>query len=192
MYAVLAEDDSDADSIASIIRLIKKDQGVKVLRKGYGGAGDLLKNGHAQIKAFKDARNCSQFVICYDSDGDDPELRKRKVIDQIIKPSGVAGNYCALVPVQELESWFLSDLNAVKKIFKNFDASREIHHPEGVVNAKETLKHHLKGLKPVPKYVNGIHNPQIAGALDVNVVLRKCRSFSPLFDLVMHGRGNVH
>lgn len=34
MYAVLAEDESDADSIASIIKLIKKDNSVRVLKKG--------------------------------------------------------------------------------------------------------------------------------------------------------------
>lgn len=192
MYAVLAEDESDADSIASIIKLIKKDNSVRVLKKGYGGSGELLKNGYAQIKLFNDARDCNQFVICYDSDGDDPEERKNQIINRIIKPSGVTANYCALVPVQELEAWFLSDLNAVKNIFRNLNLNPDYPQPELLNNPKEILRHRLKGLKPVPKYVNGIHNPQIASSLDIDVVLRKCRSFSPLFDLVMHGRGNVH
>lgn len=118
--------------------------------------------------------------------------RKNQIINRIIKPSGVTANYCALVPVQELEAWFLSDLNAVKKIFRNLNLNPDYPQPELLNNPKEILRHRLKGLKPVPKYVNGIHNPQIASSLDIDVVLRKCRSFSPLFDLVMHGRGNVH
>ncbi|WP_313603948.1 DUF4276 family protein [Comamonas jiangduensis] len=192
MYAVLAEDESDASSIASIIRLIKNDTRIPVWKKGFGGSGELLKNGYAQIKAYNKAKNCDQFIICYDSDGDDPDARKNQIIERIIKPSGVAANYCALVPVQELEAWFLSDLNAVKKIFRNLELNPEYPQPESLVDPKEILRHRLKGLKPVPRYVNGIHNPQIASALDVSVVLRKCRSFSPLFELVMHGRGNVH
>lgn len=191
MYAVLAEDISDADSIASIIRLIKNDKKISVLKQGYGGSGDLLKKGSAQIKAFNSARDCDQFVICYDSDGEDLYKRKQDIIDKIIKPSGVKANYCALVPVQELEAWFLADLNAVKSVFRRFDIAPEYPNPELLKSPKELLKHRLKGLKPIPKYVNSIHNPKIAENLDLRAVLNKCPSFKPLFNLVMHGKGNV-
>lgn len=191
MYAVLAEDISDAEIIASIIKSIKKDDSITVYRKGYGGAGDLFKQGAAQIQAYKEAKNIRNFIICYDSDGDCPEGRKKKIIDEIVHPSGVQGKFCAVVPIQEIESWFLSDLAAIKKVFGSFEVKREIHNPEGIQSPKEYLHGEIKKLKPMPKFIHSSHSPKIAGNLDFELVKRKCDSFEPLYQFLKHRKSNV-
>lgn len=191
-FAVLAEDISDADSIASIIKLIKNDKNLTVYKKGYGGAGNLFKHGAAQIKAYNLAKDCSKFIVCYDSDGEDVEIRRKRIINEIINPANVEASYCALVPVQEIEAWFLSDFDAIRAVFGGFRNIKAIPNPEHLKDPKEHLRHHLKNIKPSPKYVNSLHNPQIAAKLNLDLVLRKCSSFAPLFELVKNGKSNLH
>ena len=191
MYAVLAEDISDADVISAIIKAIKNDLSVTVLKKGYGGAGQLFKQGSEQIRAFRNAKACRKFIVCYDSDGFNAAERKDRIIKEIIRPSGVEANFCALVPIQEIEAWFLSDLSAVKKVFPRFDSTNSVVNPESVLDPKEYLRRNIGKLEPRPKYVNAIHSPQIAAKLNFPLVKAKCKSFEPLFDFVSDGKANV-
>jgi hypothetical protein len=63
-FAVLAEDDSDAQSLAILVKRISKLPNAKIFRKGFKGCGDLRKN-NTQVINFIDMakleRKCASF-----------------------------------------------------------------------------------------------------------------------------------
>lgn len=190
MYGVIGEDRSDVETLEQLIRRIANDQSLKIQKKGYSGCDEMLLKGARQLKAFRDLR-CSRFVICFDSDEEDPENRKQTIIERIIRPSQVDGIFCALVPVKEIEAWILADLPSVTKIFPGWRPSEPIKSPEREPKPKETLIRLSRTDKLKPRYDHVLHNPKIAKYLNLEEVRKRCPSFAPLLEIVRNGAGNV-
>jgi hypothetical protein len=189
MYGVLGEDKTDIEVIKVLIRRISKIENMKVLQRPYGGCGDLIKNGHKDIKTLKDL-GCSRIIICYDSDKISPQKRYQEVVDEIISRSGVSVKYCVLVPVQEIEAWLLSDTSAVSKVISSVKITRKFASPENENNPKELLERLCRKPDSKPRYANTLHNKGIAEHLDLELLARTCPSSLPLFNIVLNGQPN--
>ena len=190
MYAVIAEDKSDVETLVTLIRSIAGDSSIPVKGKGYSGCAEMLRKGANQMRAFGNTGECSRFVVCYDSDRADPEVRKQELIDRVITPSGVDAVICALVPIQEIEAWILADIGSVTNIIKGWAPKNVIGNPENIDDPKEYLER-LSREHQKPRYSHATHNPRIAKYLDIQTVYDKCQSFRPLYSIVRDGQGNV-
>jgi len=188
MYAVLAEDESDVATLVVLIRRLAEDDRVPIRGRGFGGGGDLLKYGARELGLY--ARFARRFVVCHDCDTADYVERTRKLIDKVIKPSGVDGQFCALVPVRTIEAWIVADLEAVKKVLTGWGGAKPVGNPEGVDNPKLLLDRLTRKDGVKPRYVNAIHNQRIAAHLDLQRIRASCPSFEPLHSLVTKGVGN--
>jgi hypothetical protein len=133
---------------------------------------------------------CKRFIICYDADGPDPRVRQQEVLSRIINPSGLSRSDClALVPVQEIEAWILADVHqAVPHVIPSWRPG-EVSNPEGIASPKEYLARSSRGSNQKPRYADTVHNPRVAGFLDIRTVERKCKSFRPLIQFVVDTRG---
>lgn len=191
MFAVLGEDESDTEALACLIRRIKNNNSLQVLKKGCSGCGELFKKGPAQIKAFHSAKSCGKFVICYDSDGSDAEARRQRIARELIRPSGVTAKFCAVVPVQELEAWFLADLSAIQAVLTGFRPNTSYERPESIADPKEHLNRITRIGNSRPRYSNALHNPHFAKHLNIAEVSRKCPSFVPFYRFIHHGECNT-
>jgi hypothetical protein len=189
MYGVLGEDRSDADMLKELIFSLAGDRSLTIKTKGYSSCGELLTKGARQVAMFREL-GCNKFVICYDSDRDNPDNRKASIINRIIRPSMTNGVFCALVPIQEIEAWILADLPAVSNIITGWIPTRNILHPEEENDPKEFLEK-LSRKNQRPRYSHATHNPRIAKYLNLAIVEAKCPSFRPLVDIVRSGLGNV-
>ncbi|MBD8654738.1 DUF4276 family protein [Oxalobacteraceae sp. CFBP 13730] len=189
MFGILGEDISDVAVIDVLIKKIANNQSLRTRPKGYSGCGELLSKGARGIKALNDV-GFSKFIICYDADKGDPARKYDEVVQKIIKPSGVASSFCAIVPTQEIESWLLSDLSAIKKIFSSFKFDREYSHPESQDDPKEHLEKILRKANNKPCYISTAHNSKIAAHVDLINLVEKCPSSIPLFDFIQTGNGN--
>lgn len=189
MYGILGEDDSDIQVLQKLIRRISKNERTRIKDKAYSGCGDLLSKGARGIQALSDL-GISKFIICYDSDRANPNDRFNEIAKRIIKPSGVKSTFCTLIPVQEIESWFLSDLDAVKKIFDSFKSDKNFANPENQNDPKQMLEKLLRREDNKPRYSGSIHNPQIAEHINLEKLVMKCPSSLPLFELILNGNGN--
>lgn len=190
MFAVLAEGDSDFETLAVIIKRIYAQLNPEAPRfrvggKGFGGGAKLLKNGGGLLKSMHETGNWSRYVICHDADDQEPEERKAQVIEKIIRPARLDCNACALVPVRELESWILADINCLSKVFGKWRNVKDIQSPESIESPKEYLEHLCQN-NGSPKYSEAF-NYRIAEFLDFDKVLKKCPSFSPLVDIIKIG-----
>ena len=190
MYAIIAEDKSDVETLKNLIRLIAGDQSIPVKGKGYGGCAEMLRKGANQLRTFNETGDFYRFVVCYDSDRQSPEERRKELVEKIILPSSVTAPICALIPIQEIEAWILADINAVTKVITGWVPDKNINNPEGINDPKEYLERMSRNNQR-PRYVHAVHNPTIAKHLDVKKIYTKCSSFRPLFHLVTDGEGNI-
>jgi Domain of unknown function (DUF4276) len=190
LYAIIAEDKSDVETLTALIRLIAGSQSISIKGKGYGGCAEMLRKGARQIQAFHDTGSCQRFVVCYDSDKASPDVRRQELIDKVIVPSNVIAPMCALIPIQEIEAWILADIKAVTKIITGWVPDKYVENPEGIVDPKEYLEK-MSRQNQRPRYSHAVHNAKIARHLDLDQVRNKCPSFLPLYEIVKRGVGNV-
>ncbi|WP_436629224.1 DUF4276 family protein [Herbaspirillum rubrisubalbicans] len=190
MYGIIGEDSSDVEMLVEIVKRLSGDERLSVKRQGFSGSGELFKKGKLTLQTFSRLR-CSRFIVVYDSDGDSPDVRKRRIVEEIVNRSGVEGEFCALIPTQEIEAWILADIECVSRHFPGWRPTREFRNPENISNPKELLRSLSREGAAKPRYSNATHNPVLARYLDLDLVFSRCPSFHPLRTLVAEGKGNV-
>jgi hypothetical protein len=182
MIAVLAEDRTDAESLATIVRRIQGNPRATVLKKGFSGGGELCRKGASFVRTFAD-RGASRFVLCHDADGPDPEPARLKVKAAVVDQSEHAPSCCIVVPVQELEAWFIADELALTRTIPSLTI-RVVPNPESIESPKEWLVRESRQGRSRPLYAPQTFNPKVAEHIDLEKVARKCPSFRPLLDFV--------
>lgn len=184
MFAIIAEDTSDALTLQVIVRRLSQYSTMPIRSKGYGGCGLMLRKGGKQLRLFS-KMGCKRFIICYDADGPSGEPHKQRIFNDIVIPSGLSQSIClALVPVQEIEAWILADLHqAMPKLIPSWKPS-EVHQPETIDSPKEYLTRLSRGHNKKPRYDHKTHNAIAARYLEIATLRIKCLSFRPLFNFV--------
>ena len=182
MYGIIGEDASDVNVLKVLVRRLRQDAGVPIKVKGYAGCGEMLRKGVAQLCAFADL-GCTRFIICHDADGPDPAERFHRVNQELVRPAGIAGRCCVVIPVQELEAWILADIQAVTNVFASWHPE-SVANPESIQSPKEHLERLSRALNLRPRYSHATHNERVAKYLDLAMVKRKCPSFRPLQEFV--------
>src|SRR5262245_36577619 len=107
MFAILAEDDSDADALTHIVRRHYNNDSLPVKKKGYDGCGGLCSKGARDIRAWR-VQGIKRFVVCHDADSNPPSDIREKVLKAVVRPSGAEQESCITVPVQEIEAWLIA------------------------------------------------------------------------------------
>jgi hypothetical protein len=190
MFGVIGEDRSDVSTLKVLIRRLADDESLSVRGRGYEGASQMLRKGGKQLEMFANTYNCRRFIICYDSDSAAPADRYEEVKEKILRKCAAPGSYSIIVPVQELESWILADIQAVSNVFKGWTPT-EIASPERIDSPKEELERLSRAADRRPRYSHALHNEKVARYLDLQKVARKCPSFRPLLNFVVHGEPNA-
>jgi hypothetical protein len=175
VYGLIAEDDSDVEMLTVLIRRLAYNSSLPVNKKGYAGCGQMLRKGAARLRLLADL-GCTRFVVCYDADGPSGTARQQELTDQVLTPSGLPRRDClALVPVQEIESWILADVDrAVPHAISSWRPD-PIASPERIPSPKEELMRMSRDSRRRPRYAYTTHNGQVAKYLDLVRVSKKCR-----------------
>lgn len=187
MIGVFAEDDSDFQVLKILIRRLLNKEQFKVVGKGYTGHGELFKDAPKEIQRLSRI-NVRKFVVCTDSDGKCPDKLKNSIHENVFSPSGCGIAWtefaCALVPVQEIEAWMLSDEVALSKVCKGWRPVG-IPNPESIASPKEYLCRLSRASNRRPRYVPAIDNPRTANYLNLSTVAQKCASFRTLREFII-------
>ena len=173
--AILAEDRSDAETLAQLVKRHLNDDRLSIAKKGYGGCSAMVSKGARDIKAWSEL-GVSRFIICHDSDDISPADVREKVMDKIVRPSGAKAGCCVVVPVQEIEAWIIADNDAVTKVIPTFSFKSESS-PEKISSPKEWLVKKSKASNGKPLYSPVTFNESVAKYLRLDVVAKKCPSF---------------
>jgi hypothetical protein len=185
MYGVIGEDKSDVATLKVLIKRLAKNESLSVKTKGYSGCAEMLRKGAKQFHAWAGI-SVTKFIVCYDADKDPPNQRFKVAFDQILDEATASGEYCIVIPVQELEAWILADIAAVKNVFTSWSPQTQIVTPENIVDPKEHLEKLSRMQNNRPRYIHAVHNEVLARHLDLKVVAQKCISFTPLRDFVVN------
>ena len=175
MFAVLAEDPSDADALVALVKSITGRTNLKVHKKGFGGCGQLCRKAPSYIKLFAD-QGATRFVICHDSDGLDPRDIRAKV-EAVIKTKGCSSyKHAVVVPVEEIEAWMIADEDAITAVIPSLKI-KAVKKPESIQSPKEWLVRESNKGRSTPLYVPAIHNAQVAAHINLAKLEKKCPSF---------------
>lgn len=181
-YGVLAEADSDANTIAVIVRRLTLRDNLPIAREVFNGKSLLFKKGAAALRVLA-MRGVAKAIVCVDADGPtDADVRNR-IEREIIRASSVEFPAAAIVPVQEIEAWILADIVSVQRIFTSWRPKAE-QNPEAIASPKERLVSLSRDQRARPRFDPKVHNEQIARYLDLEVVARRCPSFRRLVAFV--------
>jgi len=180
MFAVLAEDDSDAEVLYHIIKQYYNDERLTVKTKGYQGGPGLCKDGARDIDVWLN-RGIKFFVVCHDADTKNPHEVREEVARKVLKSANARSCSCVIVPVQEIEAWLIADEQAINRAIPSFRFKGH-DHPESISSPKEWLVNESKKRSSKPLYAPTIFNPKVAKHLRHNVVARKCPSFKVFTD----------
>lgn len=183
MYAILAEDSSDAETLRVLVRRLAGNPKLPIKSKDFDGCSALLRKASRELELFH-RLGCRRFVVCADSDSHDPGPRLKE-LEEAVHGCGVAP-VCLVVPVQELEAWILADVQAVRKVITSWidDKALDFPNPEGIKDPKEHLERTIRNKTARPPYSHATHNPRVADHLNLEQLKRKCPSFRRLADFV--------
>lgn len=179
MLGILGESSSDVDVLTTLVRRDLRTPGLPIKgHRSIDGCGDLRNRGSRILKLLGQL-GCDRFVVCHDSDENDPLAIASLVQRQVTDPVKLTSRCCIVVPVREIESWIIADEAAVKAKMPTF-AFRGHARPETLVDPKGWLESESRRVGGKPLYNPRTFNARIAEAIDTDVVFRKCQSYRPL------------
>ncbi len=177
---IIAEDESDIDTL---VALAKRIANVAFHVKPYAakGSGKLKTKCKAIVERWMES-DTAHIVICHDLDSGDANSLKRlkEELESKVRhiPKRQRDCICIVIPVQEIEAWFLADVELLKKRFKDIRISDALN-PEAIASPKEYIEKASRDSKARPRYIHNIHNPELACKLDIGKVHLKCPAFRP-------------
>jgi hypothetical protein len=178
---IIAEDDSDVDAAKVLIRRVAETSSIGVKRFVGQGCGKIKRKCLSWATTLK-SKGCQYLILIHDLDRNDLQ-QLRDHLEAAISPSPIA-TYLICIPVEEMEAWWLSDPQAIKKALNLKVAPKVTVHPQLIASPKEHIAELVRTCsKKTKMYLNTKHNEKIAEHLDLSKA-RKCDSFEPFFNFV--------
>jgi hypothetical protein len=92
-----------------------------------------------------------------------------------------ARNKFVCIPIEEIEGWFLADLEGIKEVFKLKRIPKINGNPENIGSPKEKLENLIMQCSNKSKiYLNTKHNDLLSAKLDLDKISKSCNSFKKL------------
>jgi hypothetical protein len=175
---LIAEDESDIETLKELLRRITGKANIGFKNFVGRGCGKIKRKSDDWAKQLKD-RGCQVLILVHDLDRNNfTELYTS--IENNLKPFLIKETFIS-IPIEEMESWFLSDGKGVKAALNLKKEIKAYHNPETVKSPKEVLGKEIeKASNDTKIYLNTKHNVLIAQHLDIDKVKAKCESFKKL------------
>lgn len=173
---IIAEDDSDVEVVREITLALLRTNAIGFKRFVGGGCGKLARKCGAWARILVE-QGCASIIVVHDLDMND-ESQLRSDLTAAVSPAN-ARDSVVLIPRREIEAWLLYDAAAIAAAFRETGRAHLPGNPETLPNPKKHLRD-LIWRKYRKRYLNTVHNAQIAKRIDVSR-LKKSRSFAPHF-----------
>ncbi|RYF19782.1 MAG: DUF4276 family protein [Flavobacteriales bacterium] len=175
---IIAEDLSDIEASKLLIkRIIQKD---RMPFKHYtgDGCGKIMRKA-LDWSNLLHQRGCDLLVLIHDLDRN--HLLKLKGDLQAVLKSSKMQNKLICIPTEEMEAWFLSDMDGLRTAMSLKRTPKAFTNPENVPSPKEKLGEivYLCSNKE-RSYLNTKHNSKLALSLSIDLMKTKCPSFNEL------------
>lgn len=171
----IAEDESDIDVLKILAAKILSKK-ISVSHFVGKGCGKISVKAVAWCKNLK-TKGCMKVMLVHDLDRNNgAELRQK--LEGILQ-NAPQTKKAVVIPTEELEAWLLSDEVAIAKAMKLKKPLKAILQPEKTVSPKEHIGKLVYAASDKKiNYVNTVHNRLIAQATNIDLIRKKCPSFS--------------
>ncbi|NOU41732.1 MAG: DUF4276 family protein [Methylotenera sp.] len=170
---IIAEDVSDVEIITEFLCKYMQKNKFSIKKFTGNGCGKLRNKCDSWASSlFKSG--CDHVIVFHDLDRND-EKKLRKLLMEKVSTEKYP-NSLIVIPIEEMEAWLLTDVEAIKQVFSLSKAPSEMHDCESVSSPKEHLEAMVWKISK-KRYVNTIHNKKIAQLTSLDNLL-KCQSFS--------------
>lgn len=179
---LIVEDNSDFDAFRIIIqRIIKKDN-LKFRKAISCGCGKLRRKAASYAENLCQ-KGCNMIILVHDLDRNNHDELYKDLINKM--SNCPTRNNMVCIPIEEVEAWFLSDPNAIKKTF-NLPKTPSISGlPETIQSPKEKIESIVKvNTNNTKLYLNTKHNSILAQNVSLELIESKCGSFKSLCDFI--------
>lgn len=188
MIGVIAEDMTDCDTIATLIRRVATAAGAthlpRVKKRAKKGCARVRRKAKSALMELATS-GCVSVVIVHDLDRNpnngnrNDEKALNAALSAIPVPSGISRLVC--IPIEELEAWFWCDEKVVKLVGRG--KGKVCVNPHQIKQPKERLIRLSIAANGKPRY-STLDNPHLAEKLDLDNCARRCRAFQQLSDFV--------
>lgn len=178
---LIAEDVSDVKVLTLLAKKLTSRKFVVSHFVGKG-CGPLMRKTPAWCNNLS-IKGCAYVALVHDLDRhSEVDLRARLTAILVCAPQKVK---TVVIPREELEAWLLSDESALAKALSLQKIPKAHQNPEMIVSPKEHIGELVrKATNGRKQYVNTVHNPLIAGYLDITLLTKRCPSFSDFASFV--------
>lgn len=181
---IIAEDNSDFETARILIKRILHRENLSFKKAVSNGCGKLKrKAGDYALNLSQ--RGCDMLILIHDLD--------RNVYQELLKDlqnrlkDAPFDKKMVCIPIEEIEAWFLSDPESIKKTFNLNRQPRFSGRPETVSSPKETLGEQIYLCSDKSTtFLNTIHNQKIAAHISLDMMRQKCPSFDLLHSFVIN------
>ena len=182
--ALLAEDDTDCDTIRKIVHRVLGDR-TTTKKWAAGGCSKLRRKLPEKLTAMANV-GCNAFIVVHDLDlnPNNGSLNDEAKLRQILegKPSHLkAVDKYICIPVEEMEAWFWSDPEVVRHIGKGKGKAQE--NPHLICKPKEKLERLSRSADRKPLYSTNM-NDKLAAMLNLELCSDRCPSFKKLLNFL--------
>lgn len=184
LIALIAEDDTDCDTVRKIIHRVL---GTNTRTKPWAskGCSTLRRKLSVKLKAMS-KEGCNAFIIVHDLDRNpqnnslNDEVKLRETLEVAV--SGVEDiNKHICIPIEELEAWFWSDPNVVKHVGRGKGEAKI--NPHLITKPKEQLIKLSIGENRKPRCSTNM-NVELAEMLNLELCSERCPSFKNLINFL--------
>ncbi len=182
IIGIIAEAQSDFEPLVEIIKNVTQSNYTYKKRLG-NGCGKIINKCAAWTYSLE-MEGCNIIIILHDADFNSPKIIEEKLKKQLSKFN--LNNKLICIPVQEIESWFLSDPDNLKVTFKLKKPPKIKSKPELINSPKEYLEEIIYFHSEKRRYYNNVKDNKILSQrIDIDKIRRLCPSFAVLHDFIL-------
>lgn len=182
-FGILAEDETDCEALAILVRRIAANAQVGIKTQSFGGCARLRIKAAPTLKRMLN-EGCTAAILVHDLDLNpenntlNDEVALRQKLEAIEVPSGLARLVC--IPVEELEAWFWSDPKVLALVGPGAKAHPS---PHLIRKPKEKLAALSRAQTGKARYAT-FQNKILAKELTLDLCADRCPAFRQLRDFV--------
>jgi hypothetical protein len=131
--------------------------------RAHEGKQDLQKSIPHKVKAFQNFSKPTKLIVVQDKDSNDCLQLKNELVNLITSSGNLP--YLVRIACQELESWYLGDMQAIESVYPKFKASKyaklaKFRNPD-FCNASDEIK------QIVPEFQKGFASHEIIKHMNI-------------------------
>jgi hypothetical protein len=179
---IIAEDDSDYEAAKAVIKRIANKTNIPFKKAIGDGCGKLRRKASSYAIDLSN-RGCDMLILIHDLDRNNLNNLRMELEEKLIHSPIVNKLIC--IPIEEIEGWYLSDPEGLKKVFKLQRKPKVMGNPETIQSPKEKLEeliYSCSGKNVI--YLNTKHNKLLAENLSIELMNEKCQSFHKLHTFI--------